>query len=679
MMSNTDPVILDGSGRAAIYITDLAYKFVLETPIPTGMTHGTTIWTVDNIVDTGLIALNASGGAISTANINYVPPFSGSVALNLGTYLLSERIDIRNFGAVGYTGNCHSLSADDQPYIQAALNYAAATGPAEVFIPGGYCWPVQTHLWVPSNVRLVGAGATTGYEVSSPGSLIIANNNWSTANVAGFPYSQMIWVTGTNSTSGTFTPNTANTGSSVSNLEINCNDSTNCGNVLAVGRQQGTSIHGVALTGTRTAEIAFFEEGSLCFGSSEANCLITAASAAGLSQNQGPDYNINIQPGTSGDSTTRLFIEAGALGYRGLQDSMIGGTSSITVANAIQFWGNSSQFGPGINSPYATVSLLLGGTAGESPACPGDSTDLISGFSGTTTILNCTAQNSLTFTGMTGTITNSQSGAPVGSISDTNYFYDSATQSSGYLGSLSPTYTKQSILMQDPATYVHNGFGGLNFFSNGTTLSGLNASSLLTDTNAANTRAHVSSNAWWNHSTGAWNLGGNGGTDYGSLGFIPGGTCISTGTSVSSPFTMATWLGNCAATVSDTGHLLVGAGWINTSTGATQGEGSNALQVAGDIGSGSINPGPQMGQSSATTCPTSSASGATCTFSVVWGVAYANSTYPVVCSLLDGTGFPGIKGVSRTTTGVTVTIQNVGAGSLAVASGGSGVACWAQP
>jgi hypothetical protein len=61
---------------------------------------------------------------------------------------------------------------------------------------------------------------------------------------------------------------------------------------------------------------------------------------------------------------------------------------------------------------------------------------------------------------------------------------------------------------------------------------------------------------------------------------------------------------------------------------------------------------------------------------VVWTTAYSGSSYPVVCSLLDPSGSPHIKGVSRSTTGVTVTIQN-GSASQAVASGGSGVSCFA--
>lgn len=690
---NTDPVVFDSAGRADIYIGVAPYKFVLENPPLPAQTHGTQIWSRDGIEDPGLIALSAGAGTLLTSNINYdTPLISGSVSINLTTYLMSQALDIRSFGATGVVGSCHTSSIDNQSAIQAALNYAAAYGPAEVYIPPGYCWPIQTHLWIPPGVHLFGSGRTFGSETSSAGSLISANALWASVNTT-FPYSQMIWITGVNATSGAYQASGGNFGSVVDNLEINCNDQVGCGNVFAVGRQEKSRMHDMLLTGGVAFiggySYGFFEQGVDC-GGGGANtppgngCLIAqnpGFSGNAFSGQQGPDERIEIFPSYTTPSSGFIpWALMGANNYKGLRDSTLNGINAGTYAipYSMYFWGEETTLGPGLHTEgtIGNKSLYIGNVPAGS-TCNGGSQDLFTGFDTVITIANCGAQQNLTFVNDAGGVTNNQTGAPTVNVTDTNYFYDQATQTSGIPGTKSPTYLTQSIIFQDPAEIVHTGYNGLNFY-NGNTHSGLNAQPLL-DSNSVNSRAFLSSNAYWNHGTGLFNLGGNGGTDYGMVLFANGGTCLSNATGVAATFSMATALTNCVTVASQAGHLLVGPGWINTTTGATQGEGSDALQVAGSVtvgATGTLHGGVQFAQSNSTTCPTGATDGATCTFTVPWVTAYAASTYPVICTLLDPTGSPHVKGVVRSTSNVVVTIQN-GSAAQAVASGGSGVSCFA--
>ncbi len=685
MTANTDPVILDGSGRAAIYITDLAYKFTLETPIPTGMTHGTPIWTVDNIVDTGLIALNASGGAISTANINYVPPFSGSVGINLGTYLLSQASDVRTFGAVGYTGNCHALPNDDQPYIQAALNYAYAHGPANVFLPTGYCWPIGSHLWVPPGVHFYGEGRNFGSEVSSTGSLLIANSNWATTNNS-FPYSVMVWNTGDNFTSGTYIAANVSFGVEIDHMEINCNDQTGCSNLLGVGRQEKSTWHDLTLTGSVPFSGGYsygvYEQGVDCNNSgSGANnppgngCLFVGSGSGNpFSGQQGPDYHLEIFPSYNVTSTNFIpFAEMGANSYKGLRDSTLNG-NGYSLPYQLYFWGEATTMGPGIHTESTTANkgLYIGNIPAGS-TCNGGTNDVFIGFDQAWTIPNCGAQQHLTFINMLGGGTNNQTGAPQTTITDPDYFYDQATQTSGAVGSINPSYRVSSLILEDPAEYIHTGWNGVNLY-NGNSHSGMNYQVML-DTNSVFTRGHISSNLYWNHTNGSFDRGSNGTTGYNSVGFINGGVCISNSSGISTPVTVATWLGNCYFTQSNAGHLLLGGGWIDNTTGLTVGEGSQAIQTHGGIG-GDV----QMASSSSTTCPTSGAAASTCTFTVPFAYTGYVSPPRAVCSLTGtATGTPAIQVVSTTTSAATVVVQQTGAGGLASPSGTTGASCFVTP
>lgn len=679
---NSNPVVLDAGGFASVWIQQLPYKMVLTD------SSGNVVWTQDNVESPTL-----AGAVIPTTNITYLAPFNGSVGINLGTYLLSSEIDVRSFGAQGFTGNCHSLTADDQPQIQAALNYAFSNGPAEVYLPPGFCWPIGSHLWIPPGVHLYGSGRTFGYEISSAGSLLIANANWASNNTS-FPYSQMLWVTGRNQTSGTYIASGGNFGSVVNNLEINCNDQVGCGNFFGAGRQEKSRLHDLTFTGGVPFgggySYGFYEEGVDCNNTGSGpnappgnGCLVIGDGTGNpFSGQQGPDERLEIFPSYNVPSANFIpWALMGANNYKGLRDSTINGDGA-GIPYGEYFWGEATTMGPGIHTEGLTASNSL--YIGNIPAgstCNGGTTDTFVGFDAPITIAACAAQVGLSFVNIAGGVVNNQTGAPVTSTTQPDYYYSFTNQNSGSVGTGNPQYTNAPILLQDPAEYIHNsGYNGINFF-NGTTRSGLVAQPLL-DTASLFTRAHVSSDLWWDHANGVWDRGSNGGNDFASLGFLNGGS-IGFCTDVSAPSTVAmiSWFDFCHVVVSGNGHLLVGGGWINHTTGAVQGEGSDPVQVNGNINmiNGGVFTGTaQFAASSSSSCPTGTSDGATCTFGVNWPVSYATTGYKVTCTLMDPTGSPHMQGVTRSTGSVTVTIQN-GSAAQAVASGGSGVSCWATP
>lgn len=135
--ANTNPVVLDASGRADIFLdSSIRYKFIVmdADDVP--------LYTVDDVyMDAGDIeydpvvtyAAGSVGAAIDALENQdaYDIPFtqvgSGAVERNVGVKL-NESISVKDFGAVG------DGSTDDTAAIQAAID-AAVNG--EVFFPSG--------------------------------------------------------------------------------------------------------------------------------------------------------------------------------------------------------------------------------------------------------------------------------------------------------------------------------------------------------------------------------------------------------------------------------------------------------------------------------------------------------------------------------------------------------------
>ena len=127
---NSNPVILDSSGRAAVFMSPVSYKFALLLPssTTTDCVNGTmsAIWTQDNIANNADLlkaALAASTGA-------GIVGFSQTASYPAGTVgkALQDTISITDGP---YFAICDSGSTDNTAKIQAALN----TGKS-IFAPG---------------------------------------------------------------------------------------------------------------------------------------------------------------------------------------------------------------------------------------------------------------------------------------------------------------------------------------------------------------------------------------------------------------------------------------------------------------------------------------------------------------------------------------------------------------
>lgn len=158
----TNPIVLDAAGRVPsggeIWLTDgLIYKFVLKD------SNDVLIATYDNISGISTITL-----PIDSSNIAYDPPFIGSVATNAEAKL-AQYISVQDFGAVG------DGSTDDQPAIQAALDYAASLSnqsPTFVLFPGqnNEVYAIESQIVVDSdyNVGISGFGGTPTIKYTGP-------------------------------------------------------------------------------------------------------------------------------------------------------------------------------------------------------------------------------------------------------------------------------------------------------------------------------------------------------------------------------------------------------------------------------------------------------------------------------------------------------------------------------
>jgi hypothetical protein len=83
----------------------------------------------------------------------------------------------------------------------------------------------------------------------------------------------------------------------------------------------------------------------------------------------------------------------------------------------------------------------------------------------------------------------------------------------------------------------------------------------------------------------------------------------------------------------------------------------------------------KSGITTTTTCPTASAAGSTCTFTLTWATPFSDSNYAVSCTGSGTvTGFPFIQGVAKTTTTAIVTVVN-GTANEGVVSGYTEMDC----
>lgn len=83
---NANPVVLDATGRAFIFLNSAAYKFVLTT------SGGTILWTIDNITASNLSLLASNNVFTGTNTFQATTTFNGQVQMNVGFTSLGPNI-----------------------------------------------------------------------------------------------------------------------------------------------------------------------------------------------------------------------------------------------------------------------------------------------------------------------------------------------------------------------------------------------------------------------------------------------------------------------------------------------------------------------------------------------------------------------------------------------------------
>lgn len=141
---NTNPVILDSSGRANIWLlTSSLYKFVVKDA------NDVLIYTVDNVqAAAGAADLSGAGGS---ALVGFLQSGSGAVARTLQSKG-REDLSVTDFGAVG-DGATDSFLA-----LQAAISEACASG-RRLRIPGAAdAYLTSGNLVIPDTIYMYGDG-----------------------------------------------------------------------------------------------------------------------------------------------------------------------------------------------------------------------------------------------------------------------------------------------------------------------------------------------------------------------------------------------------------------------------------------------------------------------------------------------------------------------------------------
>lgn len=133
---NTNPVILDSRGEANVWFSATQYKLVLKSATDVE------IWTVDNLngpdLATKAAVLSTLAASDGSSLIGYIASPTSAVATTV-QHKLRERISVFDFMTSAQIADVQNetLTLDTYGAIQAALDYVAANGTYQLFVPRG--------------------------------------------------------------------------------------------------------------------------------------------------------------------------------------------------------------------------------------------------------------------------------------------------------------------------------------------------------------------------------------------------------------------------------------------------------------------------------------------------------------------------------------------------------------
>lgn len=150
--ANANPVVLDSAGRANIWLLPQAYKFVLKN------SAGTTIKTVDNVIDIGMALkrdlADTSSDSLNSAMIGFKPPGGSARTVRQELITLGQAYGFlaTSYGATG------DGTTDDTSAIQDCIDAAAAVKGTCYLPPGTY--GITDPLLIRTDTTLRGATRT---------------------------------------------------------------------------------------------------------------------------------------------------------------------------------------------------------------------------------------------------------------------------------------------------------------------------------------------------------------------------------------------------------------------------------------------------------------------------------------------------------------------------------------
>ncbi len=165
--ANTNPVLLDASGKAPVFVGASLYKFVLRQGGSPGCSTGVTVWSQDNIGDQTLYFVNYVKSVGTAALITYTAPGVGGV-----TQTVSKKLS-QNVNAADYGALCDA-STDDAGAINAAIT-ALGNGGGTVDLPQGGVCAINSTVTIPATYMVLNCrGSELLYKANSGDAVYVA-------------------------------------------------------------------------------------------------------------------------------------------------------------------------------------------------------------------------------------------------------------------------------------------------------------------------------------------------------------------------------------------------------------------------------------------------------------------------------------------------------------------------